>query len=167
MKRILILFLSVVCVQSCFLIPDWIWYYELKVTQVSDEESMLSCLGDTCWFKVAYQRVDTKFQPGIGFEEFRYIIEIGGQVAEGPVSIEGEWALADLTDELKEKFPDFFEEWYLTYGGYPVYSEAVIPFAVPANDSSMQRTVEVKVDMSDNDESEEWETVFSAIQEGC
>lgn len=165
MKR-LYFFLCVLGVTSCLATH----YYEPEVIDTSQTDERISHLGDTCWFAVEYQYVKTKFQPGMAFKPFKYVIEIEGFESEEPTIVTKDTELAELTDELKRKFPEFYEKWYEQNGGYPDHSKAIIAFAVPENQTESERTVEVRVCISNEyrvtDDWGEWETVFSGIQEG-
>ena len=146
-------------------------YFEPEVVETSDQEERISYLGDTCWFEVEYQRVMTKFQPGMAFKPFKYVVEIEGIESDDSAIVTNDSELAALTEELKREFPEFYEKWYEENGGYPNYSKAIVAFAVPANMSESDRKVEVKVCIAndyrrDTENWGEWETVFSAVQEG-
>lgn len=167
MKRILIMLLCAVSMSACL----GTHYFEPEVVETSDQEERISYLGDTCWFEVEYQQVMTKFQPGMAFKPFKYVVEIEGIESEEPTVVTNDSELAALTGELKEKFPEFYKEWYKENDDYPKYSRAIIAFAIPANQTQAERKVEVKVSIADDYRSDtenwgEWETVFSAVQEG-
>lgn len=145
------------------------YYFEPEVVETSDQEERISFLGDTCWFEVEYQQVMTKFQPGVAFRSFRYVVEIEGIESEEPTIVTNVSELASLTGELRQKFPESYEKWYEENGCYPNCS--IIAFAVPANLTQTGRRVEVKVGIADDYSPDtenwgEWETVFSAVQEG-
>ena len=145
-------------------------YFEPEVVETSGQEERISYLGDTCWFEVEYQRVMTKFQPGMAFKPFKYVVEIEGIESDDSAIVTNDSELAALTEELKREFPEFYEKWYEENGGYPNYSKAIVAFAVPANMSESERKVEVKVCIAndyrrDTENWGEWETVFSAVQE--
>lgn len=163
MKRIFIMLLCAACMTSCL----WTHYFEPEVVGTSDSEAEISCLGDTCWFQVNFSRVMTRFQPGEDFKPFRYVVEVEELEADEPIVVEHDRDLAELMDRLEEEFPEFYEK----YRGLPqYYSSGIIAFAVPANLAQEERKVEVKVsiakDYHDTENWGEWETVFSAIQEG-
>ena len=167
MKKLVILFLLNCCANACIL--DKMFptrYYDPVVVDTSESDGVLASRGDTCWFYIEYTGRETKFQGGIVNNPFKYVIEIEGAVVEGPVSIERD-ALWKYETEMSERFPEFFEEeWLRAHGRYG--GTGLIVFAVPANFSNEQRKVEAKLSIQDlTDESwSEWETVFSAIQEG-
>lgn len=167
MKRILIMLLCAVSMSACL----GSHYFEPEVLGTSDQEDRISYLGDTCWFEVEYQQVMTKFQPGMAFKSFKYVVEIEGVESEEPTIVTNDSELAALTGELKEKFPEFYKEWYKENDDYPKYSRAIIAFAIPANLTQAERKVKVKVCIAndyrrDTENWGEWETVFSAVQEG-
>lgn len=167
MKRILIMLLCAVSMSACL----GTHYFEPEVVETSDQEERISYLGDTCWFEVEYQQVMTKFQPGMAFKPFKYVVEIEGIESDDSAIVTNDSELAALTEELKREFPEFYEKWYEENGGYPNYSKAIVAFAVPANMSESERKVEVKVCIAndyrrDTENWGEWETVFSAVQEG-
>ena len=163
MKRLFIILLCMFGVTSCF----GTHYFEPEVGETSKTEDKISYLGDICWFEVEYQQVLTKFQPGEAFKAFKYVVEIEGVESEDPRIVTGIYKLTELTLE----FPEFYEKWYEEHGGYPNYSRNIIAFAVPANMTEAERKVEVKVsianDFCDTENWGEWETAFSAVQEGC
>ena len=113
------------------------------------------------------------FEPEVGeaFKAFKYVVEIEGVESQEPTIVAKGDELAELTGKLKLEFPEFYEKWYVEHGGYPNYSRAIIAFDVPANMTEAERKVEVKVsianDFRDTENWGEWETVFSAVQEGC
>ena len=173
MKRTIILFsilltllLCMLGITSCF--PTH--YFEPEIGDTSKVEGKISHTGDTCWFEVEYQHVMTKFQPGMAFKPFKYVVEIEGIESEEPKIVTKDTELAALTGELKRKYPEFYEKWYEENGGYPDHSKAIIAFAVPENKTESERTVEVKVSIAMEyrvaENWGEWETVFSAVQEG-
>ena len=140
-------------------------YFEPEVLGTSDQEERISYLGDTCWFEVEYQQVMTKFQPGMAFKSFKYVVDIEGVESEEPTVVTNDSELAALTGELKEKFPEFYKEWYKENDDYPKYSRAIIAFAIPANLTQAERKVEVKVCIADDYRTDtenwgEWETVL-------
>ena len=153
-------------ISSCF--PTH--YFEPEIGDTSKVEGKISHKGDTCWFEVEYQHVMTKFQPGMAFKPFKYVVEIEGIESEEPKIVTKDTELAALTGELKRKYPEFYEKWYEENGGYPDRSKAIIAFAVPENMTESERTVEVKVSIATEyrvaENWGEWETVFSAFQEG-
>ena len=106
----------------------------------------------------------------MAFKPFKYVVEIEGIESEEPKIITKDIELAALTGELKRKYPEFYEKWYEENGGYPDRSKAIIAFAVPENITDSERTVEVKVSIATEyrvaENWSEWETVFSAVQEG-
>ena len=167
MKYLYIILLCVLGISSCF--PTH--YFEPEIGETSKTEDKISYLGDTCWFEIEYQQVLTKFQPGEAFKAFKYVVEIEGVESEEPTIVTKGEELAELTGKLKLEFPEFYEKWYEEHGGYPNYSRAIIAFAVPANMTEAEREVEVKVsianDFRDTENWGEWETAFSAVQEGC
>ena len=164
MKRLFIILLSILGVTSCL----GTHYFEPEVGETSKTEDKISYLGDVCWFEVGYQQVLTKFQPGEAFKAFKYVIEIEGVESEEPTIVTKSDELAELTRKLKQEFPEFYERWYEENGGYPERSKAIIAFAIPENQTDAERNVEVKVSISkeyrDTENWDEWETVFSAIQ---
>lgn len=166
MKYLYIILLCVLGISSCF--PTH--YFEPEIGDTSKVEGKISHKGDTCWFEVEYQHMMTKFQPGIAFKPFKYVVEIEGIESEEPKIITKDIELAALTGELKRKYPEFYEKWYEENGGYPDRSKAIIAFAVPENMTDSERTVEVKVSIATEyrvaENWSEWETVFSAFQEG-
>lgn len=166
MKYLYIILLCVLGISSCF--PTH--YYEPEIGDTSKVEGKISHKGDTCWIEVEYQHMMTKFQPGIAFKPFKYVVEIEGIESEEPKIITKDTELAALTGELKRKYPEFYEKWYEENGGYPDHSKAIIAFAVPENMTDSERTVEVKVSIATEyrlaENWSEWETVFSAVQEG-
>ena len=163
MKHLYIILLCVFSITSCLATH----YFEPEIIKISKTEDKISYLGDTCWFVIKYQQVLTKFQPGQAFKAFKYVVEIEGVESEDPRIVTGIYKLAELTLE----FPEFYEKWYEEHGGYPNYSRIIIAFAVPANMTEAERKVEVKVsianDFCDTENWGEWETAFSAVQEGC
>lgn len=167
MRHLYIILLCVLGITSCL----GTYYFEPQVRETSKLDDKISYLGDICWFKVEYQQVITKFKPEEAFKAFKYIVEIEGVESEEPTIVTGCEDLAKLTDKLKQEFPEFYEKWYEEHGGYSKYSKAIIVFAIPENMTDSERTVEVKVsianDYKDTENWGEWETVFSAIQEGC
>ena len=166
MKYLYIILLCVLGITSCF--PTH--YFEPEIGDTSKVEGKISHKGDTCWFEVEYQHVMTKFQPGMAFKPFKYVVEIEGIESEESKIITKDTELAALTGELKRKYPEFYEKWYEENGGYPDHSKAIIAFAVPENMTESERTVEVKVSITTEYRVAEnwgaWETVFSAVQEG-
>ena len=166
MKYLYIILLCMLGITSCF--PTH--YFEPEIGDTSKVEGKISHKGDTCWFEVEYQHVMTKFQPGMAFKPFKYVVEIEGIESEAPTIVTKDTELAALTGELKRKYPEFYEKWYEENGGYPDHSKAIIAFAVPENMTESERTVEVKVSIATEyrvaENWGEWETVFSAVQEG-
>ena len=166
MKHLYIILLCMLGISSCF--PAH--YFEPEIGDTSKVEGKISHKGDTCWFEVEYQHVMTKFQPGMAFKPFKYVVEIEGIESEEPTIVTKDTELAVLTGELKRKYPEFYEKWYEENGGYPDHSKAIIAFAVPENMTESERTVEVKVSIATEYRVAEnwgvWETVFSALQEG-
>ena len=164
MKHLYIILLCVFGITSCF--PTH--YYEPEIGDTSKVEGKISHKGDTCWFEVEYQQVQTKFQPGEAFKAFKYVIEIEGVESEEPTIVTKSDELAELTRKLKQEFPEFYERWYEENGGYPEGSKAIIAFAIPENQTGAERNIKVKVSISkeyrDTENWDEWETVFSAIQ---
>lgn len=165
MKRLFYLLLCILGMTSCL----GTHYFMPEIVQTSDTDDKISHMGEVCWFEVEYQQVKTRFQPGEAHKPFKYVIEIEGLESEEPVAVYSDNDLAALTEELEGRYPEFYEEWYDQNGGFPKYSKAVIAFSVPANETQVERTVEVKVSISEwyysTDEWSEWETVFSAVQE--
>ena len=106
----------------------------------------------------------------MAFKPFKYVVEIEGIESEAHTIVTKDTELAALTGELKRKYPEFYEKWYGENGGYPDHSKAIIAFAVPENMTESERTVEVKVSIATEyrvaENWGEWETVFSAVQEG-
>ena len=167
MKRLFYFLLCVLGMTSCL----GTHYFMPEVIQTSDTDDKISCLGDVCWCEVEYQQVKTRFQPGEAYKPFKYVIEIEGLESEEPVTVSSDMDLAALTEELEGRYPEFYEAWYEQNGGFPKYSKTIIAFSVPANETQSERTVEVKVSISESyystDEWSEWETVFSAVQEAA
>ena len=167
MKHLYIILLCMLGITSCF--PTH--YFEPEIGDTSKVEGKISHKGDTCWFEVEYQHVMTKFQPGMAFKPFKYVVEIEGVESEEPTIVTKGDELAELTGKLKLEFPEFYEKWYEEHGGYPNYSRAIIAFDIPANMTEAERKVEVKVSIAnefrDTENWGEWGTAFSAVQEGC
>lgn len=165
MKHLYIILLYILGITSCLSTH----YFEPEIGDTSKVEGKISHKGDTCWFEVEYQHVMTKFQPGMAFKPFKYIVEIEGIESEESKIVTKDTELAALTGELKRKYPEFYEKWYEENGGYPDHSKAIIAFAVPENPTEADRTVVVKVsianDYRDTENWGEWETVFCAVQE--
>lgn len=166
MKRILIMLLCAVSMSACL----GTHYFEPEVVETSDQEEKISYLGDTCWFQVEFQQVMTKFEPEEDFKPFRYVVEIEGLEPADPTVIEHDRGMAELIEGLTKELPEFYEEWQQEHDPLSIYWSGVIAFEVPVNLSESQRKVEVKVSISDDyhdtENWGEWETVFSAVQEG-
>ena len=114
MKYLYIILLCMLGITSCF--PTH--YFEPEIGDTSKVEGKISHKGDTCWFEVEYQHVMTKFQPGMAFKPFKYVVEIEGIESEEPKII-------------TRKYPEFYEKWYEENGGYPDHSKAIIAFGTP------------------------------------
>ena len=128
MKHLYIIILCVLGITSCLSTH----YFEPEIGDTSKVEGKISHKGDTCWFEVEYQHVMTKFQPGMAFKPFKYVIEIEGIESEDPTIVTMDTELAALTGELKRKYPEFYEKWYEENGGYPDHSKAIIAFVAYA-----------------------------------
>lgn len=165
-KRFFIIILSVFGVTSCL----GTHYFEPQVGKTSETEDKISHKGDTCGFEIEYKQVRTKFQPGMAFKPFKYVVETEGVEPEEPTIITKEDDLVALRNELERKYPKFIEKWYKMNGGYPNYHKTIIVFVIPENMTDSERTVKVKVSISneyrDTEDWGEWETIFSAVQEG-
>ena len=70
-------------ITSCF--PTH--YFEPEIGDTSKVEGKISHKGDTCWFEVEYQHVMTKFQPGMAFKPFKYVVEIEGIESDAPTIV--------------------------------------------------------------------------------
>ena len=171
MKRLIILFITAAISQSCiFFLFDAVNfndYYDPEITNSSDTSSTyhgttgeIPSTGDTCWFEVKYEYVQTKFQPGASRKAFRYAIEIEGMEAGKPIIIKG-WE----SDEGNYDSP--CKTWYVRKD----HETFIVYFKVPENDSEKDRKVTSKVSVAQNYSSEnilwgDWETVLNLIQKG-
>ena len=83
-------------------------YFEPEIGDTSKVEGKISHKGDTCWFEVEYQHVMTKFQPGMAFKPFKYVVEIEGieseRTVEVKVSIATEYRVAENRGEWETVF---------------------------------------------------------------
>lgn len=164
MKRFCLIALCVFCITSC-LEP---LYFEPDVIETSSTEENISSLGDTCWFLVTFKQVETKFTNAEYFKPFKYLIEIEGVEAGDPIFVETEMMFDRIISSQFKNYPEIFntpdEDGIYVPGG-------AILFFVPANESDSQRKVEVKFSVSDVYHTvgnwSEWETIFSAIQDGA
>lgn len=93
MKYSYIILLCMLGITSCF--PTH--YFEPEIGDTSKVEGEISHKGDTCWFEVEYQHVMTKFQPGMAFKPFKYVVEIEGIESETPTIVTKDTELAALT----------------------------------------------------------------------
>lgn len=164
MKRLWIIILCLLGVTSC-LEP---LYFEPDVIETSSTEENISSLGDTCWFLVTFKQVETKFTNKAYFKPFKYLIEIEGVEACDPIFVETEMMFDDIISTQFKNYPEIFST--PDENGTYVPGDAIL-FFVPANESESQRKVEVKFSVSDVYHAagnwSEWETVFSAIQDGA
>ena len=83
MKHLYIILLYVFGITSCLSTH----YFEPEIGDTSKVEGKISHKGDTCWFEVEYQHVMTKFQPGMAFKPFKYVVEIEGIESEAPTIV--------------------------------------------------------------------------------
>lgn len=163
MKRFCLIALCSICITSC-LEP---LYFEPDVIETSSTEENISSLGDTCWFLVTFKQVETKFTNAEYFKPFKYVVEIEGLESSDPVLVETEGVFSDIFTKQHEDYPEVFN--IPNEDGVYVPGDAIL-FFVPANESESQRKVEVKFSVSDVYHAagnwSEWETIFSAIQDG-
>ena len=159
--------------QSCiFFLFDAITfnaYYDPEITNSSDTSSTyhgttgeIPSIGDTCWFEVKYEYVQTKFQPNESRKAFRYTITIEGMEAGKPIVIKG-W------ENQEEHYDSPCETWYERKN----YETFIVYFKIPENHLEKERKVTAKVSVAknyaDNSETifwEDWKTVLNLIQKG-
>lgn len=173
MKRLLIICLAAFMCQSCILVlmdildpSEFTDYYDPEIESSSDTLSTnfgfvgeIPNIGDTCWFKIKYEYVPTKFEPIESRKAFRYIIDVEGMEPGEPVIING-W-------EKNNHFDVPCENWYENVNYYTF----MIYFVVPENQSENDRIVKAKVSFADDHKQEkadwlDWQTVLHLKQEG-
>lgn len=62
------------CISSCL----GSMYFEPDVVDTSATEKNISYLGDTCWFSVTFNYVETKFTNAAYYKPFKYVVKIEG-----------------------------------------------------------------------------------------
>ena len=125
------------------------------------DKEVIPAEGDTCWFYRELNRIVVKaFDPSEAIYPYRWKLLIDGNMVQ------------ENTREYLETYSKEVMEWWERRTGLKWMDNAIL-FEVPVNSSIDERSVEVMVSVSNglyNSEQEddwgEWETVFSAVQEG-